>query len=83
MESKDILLGIVGVGLSVYGGTKTDFFAMVGGLLLLFLAIYLVVEKHENEIKILNAQINTKDELDRIWRKLDRGGKNERKKSVR
>ena len=80
MESKEIILGIIGVGISVYGGRQQDLFAMVGGFLLLFLAIYLVLDKQEEEIRILNAQINTKDELNRLWRRLDGDGKNERKK---
>lgn len=67
----DIILGITGFGLSFYGGAFDDLFLVVSGVLILILTIYLKIESQESDIQILNAQINTKSELDKIWRRLD------------
>lgn len=71
MDSKDIILGIVGFAVSFYGGTISNQFLVVTGILTIILALWLNLQEHEDDIKILKAQINTQNELKRIWRELD------------
>ena len=67
VESKDIALGIAGLALSFYGGKTNDQFLVVSGILMIILTIYFRIEQQDEDIKILQAQINTKSELNRIW----------------
>ena len=67
VESKDIALGIAGLALSFYGGRTNNQFLVVSGILMIILTIYFRIEQQDEDIKILQAQINTKSELNRIW----------------
>ncbi len=70
MDAKDILLGIVGlIGIS-YGGYKQDTTTLTIGLVSLFLAIQINLSEHDEEIRILKAQINTQNELKKIREEL-------------
>ena len=67
VESKDIALGIAGLALSFYGGRTNNQFLVVSGILMIMLTIYFRIEQQDEDIKILQAQINTKSELNRMW----------------
>ncbi|MFH1399247.1 MAG: hypothetical protein ABIG95_03995 [Candidatus Woesearchaeota archaeon] len=71
MDSRDIILGIIGFAISFYGGIKDDLLATVSGILIIILTVYLKLSEQEEDIKILNAQINTKNELNNIWREIN------------
>lgn len=71
VDSKDIVLGIIGFGISFYGGRIEDQFLIVSGILIIILTMYLKVVKSETDIEILKVQINTKSELNSIWRELN------------
>lgn len=71
MDTKDIILGGLGFAVSFYGGTISDQFLVVTGLLTIILAMWLNLQEQQDDIKVLKAQINTQNELKRIWRELD------------
>ena len=70
VDSKDIGLGIFGMFLSLYGGNTEDQFLVISGVLVLILTMYFKIDKQEEDIGILQAQINTKSELNSIWREI-------------
>ncbi|MBI2663842.1 hypothetical protein HYX10_00685 [Candidatus Woesearchaeota archaeon] len=71
MDSRDIALGVIGFAVSFFGGQISNQTFFVIGILTLILALWLNLEEHENDIKVLKAQINTQNELKKIWRELD------------
>ena len=71
MDAKDILLGLAGLVISLFGGYKKDMFTLVLGILLIILAIYLKLQEQEDDIDSLNNQINTQLEIQKIWREID------------
>jgi len=71
MDSKDILLGIVGLMISIYGGNKQDLITLVLGISLIFFAVYLKLNELEVDQDNLKKDINNQLELKRIWRELD------------
>ncbi len=70
MDARDILLGIIGFAGTVYGGITKDTTTLTIGIATLFLAIQMNLSDHEDEIKILKAQINTQNELKKIREEL-------------
>ena len=79
VDSRDILLGIIGLIGTVYGGIKKDLTTIVIGVATLFLAIQLKLSEQEEDIKILKAQINTQNELKRIRAEIEGIKKNVKK----
>tara|TARA_B100001971_G_C18257012_1_gene583032 strand:+ start:748 stop:1005 length:258 start_codon:yes stop_codon:yes gene_type:complete len=71
MDTKDIVLGIIGFGISIYGGQTENLVAVVIGILIIILTIVLTLQNQEEDIKILKAQINTQFELKKVWRTID------------
>ncbi|MBI3032461.1 hypothetical protein HYY69_03225 [Candidatus Woesearchaeota archaeon] len=69
-DAKDIILGVVGFAISVYSGAVQDLLGVVIGIVIIILTIWLNLQDHEENIKILNAQINTQYELQRIKEQL-------------
>ena len=84
MDTKEILITIIGFGVSIYGTLndkiENQLFYVVSGILIIILAFYLNLSEQENEIKILKAQINTKSELNNLWREIDKLKKNDKRK---
>ena len=70
VRTSDVILSGIGVLISVYGGATKDPFPLGIGLTTIFLAITLNLQEHEEDIKILKAQINTQNELKRIREEL-------------
>ena len=79
VDSKDVFLGLAGFILSLYGGVSEDLTKVVSGVIILILMIVLNLYDQESHIQKLKAQINTKSELDHIWRQLDEIQKRERR----
>ena len=71
MDTKDIVLGIIGFSISFYGGIRQDLLTVVSGILIIILTIWLKLQDQEESMNILKAQINTQIELKRIWREID------------
>lgn len=70
-DSKDILVGIIGLVATLYGTSKNDLVALLFGIVSIFLIIQLNLSEHDEEIKILKAQINTHLELKKIWGQME------------
>ena len=51
---------------SLYGGLFQDLLTLTIGMLIIFLTITLKLQSQEQDIRILQAQINTQNELKRI-----------------
>ncbi|MFH1590382.1 MAG: hypothetical protein ABIC95_00490 [archaeon] len=66
-SSTDLLLSIVGFGVSLYGGYANDLLFVTMGLLVLAVAITQILRTLEEDVKVLKAQINTQLELKKIW----------------
>lgn len=71
MDTRDVILGILGFALSFYGGVVEKGLIYVSGILLIILSMWLNIKDLEDDVKIINAQINTQTELKKIWRELD------------
>jgi len=71
MDTKDILLGVVGFIISFYGGYKQDLFTVVSGLLLIIFTIYLKLQEYEEDIGELKNQINIQLEFQKVWREIN------------
>ena len=65
-DTSDILLSVAGFLASLYGGITQDLIPVVVGMLIIFLNITLKLQNQEGNIKILQAQINTHNELKKI-----------------
>ena len=72
VDTKDILLGFVGLILTAYGGFEKDIIPTIIGMILLFLTIQLNLQEQEEDIKILKAQINTQNELKKIREEMEK-----------
>lgn len=70
MDSRDIFLGIIGLVSIVYGGYNKDTTTLTIGIATLFLAVQMNLSDHDEEIRILKAQINTQNELKKIREEL-------------
>ncbi|MBN2421593.1 hypothetical protein JXB41_00070 [Candidatus Woesearchaeota archaeon] len=84
---KDVVIGLVSLALVFYGGQTESLFVLMTGIFLIVLTLILTIiglekniEDNKEQIRILNAQLNTKSELDKIWRELNEFKKNKRKK---
>ena len=71
VDTKDIVLGIIGISVSIYGGQLKDLLVVVSGILILILTIWLNLREQEEDINILKAQINTQRELNKISIRMD------------
>ncbi len=72
VESKDLILGIISFGMTLYGAASKDLIVLTGGIATLFITIYLNLDTMQGDIKELKAQINTTKELNKIWQRLDK-----------
>ena len=70
VNARDVLLGIIGFSISFYGGKIGDLKWVVTGILIIVLTIWLNFQSQQEDINILKAQINTKDEVNRVWREI-------------
>lgn len=70
-NERDILIGIAGFILSMYGGVKEELFFIVAGILVLLLNIYLIVSEQQNDLDTLKRQMNTHLEIKKIWHELE------------
>lgn len=66
VDVQDIFLSIVGFFVSLYGGLVQDLLTLTTGILLIFLTIILKLTSQEQDIRILQAQVNTQHELKKI-----------------
>ena len=69
-DTSDILLSIAGFIISFYGGLTQELVPVVMGMLLIFLNLTLKLQNQEQDIRILQAQINTQNELKKIREEL-------------
>ena len=70
-SSRDIFIGIAGIAVSFYGGLNNNIVALTLGLLLLSFNIALNVDSLERNINLLNAQVNTSYEIQRLWKEFE------------
>jgi len=66
ISSRDIIIGVIGFSLSLYGSIEQNSLPLITGVLIILLDIYLITSELEDNIKILKAQINTTRELQKI-----------------
>ncbi len=72
VQSSDIILSIIALAISFYGGISRDVASMALGILLIFVTIALRFKTQEEEINLLKSEINTYYELQKIWMELER-----------
>lgn len=71
-NEREILIGIAGFMLSIYGGVKEELLFIVTGLLVILLNIYLIVSEQQNDLDTLKRQMNTNLEIKKIWHELEK-----------
>lgn len=71
MDARDVILGVLGFALSFYGGAVEKDLIYVSGILLIILSMWLNIKDLEDNVRIINAQINTQTEIKKIWREID------------
>ena len=72
MIDKNIVLGMIGFLLSVYGGSRQDLISLVLGLLLLFLDIKLNQSEQGEEIKDLNMRLDIYQDIVQIKKDVEK-----------
>lgn len=77
VDAQDIILSIIGFFVRLYGGLAQEFLTLTTGILIIFLTITLKLASQEQDVKVLQAQINTQNELKKIREEI-RELKNER-----
>lgn len=80
VDTRDILLGIIGFGISFYGGFQESMVLVVTGILMIMLGMYLRIQELDETVSVIKAQINTQQELQKIWREIKNLQENGRKK---
>lgn len=65
-NTSDLVLQISGFLFSLYGGFVQDLLSLTIGLMIIFISITLRLNSQEEDIRILNAQINTQARLQEI-----------------
>ncbi len=71
-QTSEIVLGILALMISLYGGLSADFTSTILGILLIFLTITLRFNAREDDMNLLKSEIHIHYELQKIWAELER-----------
>lgn len=71
-QTSDIIVGILALVVSLYGGLSKNFTGTILGFLLIFATTALRFQAQEEDINLLKSEINTHYELQKIWMEIER-----------
>lgn len=75
VNTRDIVLGIIGFLISFYGGNIGNLKTVILGLLVIFLAIILNIDEQQEQIKDLNIRLDLYNDIIQIKKDVDQNKK--------
>lgn len=72
VNTRDLILGIIGFSISIYGGNKENLTSVSLGILIIFLDIILNLKEQEDDMKDLNNRLDTYCQLMEIKKELEK-----------
>ena len=72
VNTRDLILGIIGFSISIYGGNKENLTSVSLGILIIFLDIILNLKEQEDDMKNLNNRLDTYCQLMEIKKELEK-----------
>ncbi len=71
-KAKELSITLLGILIGALGGYKNDLLITIIGISLVLFSNFFKLNDIEEEIRILNIQINTTREINKIWQEIDR-----------
>ena len=72
VNTRDLILGIIGFSISIYGENKENLTSVSLGILIIFLDIILNLKEQEDDMKDLNNRLDTYCQLMEIKKELEK-----------
>lgn len=72
VSAKELSITLLGLVIGVIGGFQNDLLITVVGMALVLFSNFFKLNDLEEEIRILNAQINTTKEINKLWQEIDK-----------